>query len=369
MMKKIIALIKVIVFIVLFSMIFLYVNEVVGFKQLTLPWNMTNKITGLRNEPKNTMDVMYFGSSHMYCSINPVVMWEEAGIPSYSFATQQQPVWISYHYMKEALKYQKPKVMVLDVLMTKQQEDYSAEGINRTAIDLLPMSLNRIAMIQASVPKGERASYVINFIKYHSRWQELKEEDWAWANAKFFGEEEEMPPQSVGPSILSPFSTDPLKGYVMLDKISPITEKANLEEVTDQRQLTDKTTHYLQKIIDLTEEEGIQLVLYKAPSTATAEEKEYFNAVEEIAKVNAIPFIDYNMLYEEIGLDQEKDFYDKGHVNYVGAEKVTKHFTKFLQEHVELTDRRTEDKYANWKDSVAYYKSEKEARPLKMVEK
>ena len=345
-MKKWTRILKVIVFSGLFLSIFLYLNQVVSFKQLTKPWDMTHKVRGLTNEPPYTMDVMYFGSSHMYSSINPVLVWEEIGVPSYSFATRQQPLWITYHYMKEALKYQKPKVMVLDLLMTKQQEDYSEEGVNRTAIDLLPMSLNRLQMIQASVKEEERWSYYINFIKYHSRWKELKEEDWD------FGWMEK---------------TDPLKGYVMLDKITPIKDREDITSVTEKKPLSEKTEKYLLKIIELCKKEGINLVFYKAPSNATQEEKAYFNTVEAIAKENNIPFIDYNEYYDILGLDIENDFYDKGHVNYIGSEKVTKHFAQFLKEHFELEDKRNDKAYANWNEAVTYYNGEKEQRPLTLI--
>ncbi len=333
-MQRVTTIVKGVIFTLIFSVMFLYANEVVRLKQLVLPWNMTTKITGLRYEPRDTMDVMYFGSSHMYCSINPVEMWDTYGIRSYQFATQQQPLWITYHYIKEALKYQKPKVIVLDILMTKQQTDYSEEGVNRTAIDLLPQSYNRLAMIQAAVPQGERGSYIINFIKYHSRWQELKAEDWAWANSKFFG----VP---SGDPHWDPRATDPLKGYVALDKVTPMPEMIDLTSVTDEAPLTDKVSDYLQRIIDLANEEGIALVFYKAPSNATPEEKAYFNTVEAIASAAGIPFIDYNVHYDTIGLDVATDFYDKGHVNTVGASKVTKHFGAYLQTHFNLPDGRT----------------------------
>lgn len=338
--------VKVIAFSMLIILLFSYINQVMRLKQLEEPWDMSIKINGLRNERRNTIDVMYFGSSQMYCSINPVVMWETAGIPSYSYATQQQPFWISYHYMKEALKYQSPKVVVLDIYMAKQQEDYTEEGINRTAIDLLPMSLNRIDMINVAVPKEERISYYINFLKYHSRWADLVKEDFDLSYLR---------------------KTDPLKGYVMLDKITPIAYRDNLEGYNTTKSLTTKNMLYLEKIIELSREENFQLVLYKAPSTASKEEKAYFNAVENIAKANRIPYIDYNMLYDEVGLDMAKDFYDKGHVNYIGAEKVTIHFANYLKSSFNLEDKRQDAKYNKWQEAVVYYQEQKENRPLTVV--
>ena len=61
-----------------------------------------------------SIDVMFYGSSHTYSDINPAVLWEEAGIPSYDLAGSLQPLWNTYYYMKESLKYQRPKVMVVE---------------------------------------------------------------------------------------------------------------------------------------------------------------------------------------------------------------------------------------------------------------
>ena len=46
---------------------------------------------------------------------------EETGLNSYNFATQQQPLWISYYYMKESLKYQKPKYFLRDLKLHHYQ--------------------------------------------------------------------------------------------------------------------------------------------------------------------------------------------------------------------------------------------------------
>ncbi|MGL5677045.1 MAG: hypothetical protein ACRDDX_11565, partial [Cellulosilyticaceae bacterium] len=211
-----------------------------------------------------------------------------------------------------------------------------------------PMSLNRMALIRASVPPSERAMYHLGFIKYHSRWKELKDEDYDLSYLK---------------------DTDPLKGYVMLGKTQPIEDREDISKFTRADKLSDKTYEYVQKIIRLAQEEDIRLVFYKAPSNATKQEKAYFNMVKRMAKEERIPYIDYNMLYEEIGLDPTYDFYDKGHVNYVGAEKVTRHFAAYLQETFNLPNRKGEEAYESWDACVDYYYKTREETPITPVEK
>ncbi|MDF2820522.1 MAG: hypothetical protein K0R15_963 [Clostridiales bacterium] len=73
-------------------------------------------------------------------------------------------------------------------------------------------------------------------------------------------------------------------------------------------------------------EKGIELLLIKSPSNPSKEEQMLYNSVDKFAKEYGVEFINYNLLYEEIGIDIDKDFYDKGHLNEAGAKKFTTYF-------------------------------------------
>ena len=96
------------------------------------------------NLKKNSLDIIFFGSSHSYASFYPDVIEEETNLKSYNFATQQQPIYITYHYMIEALKSQRPKYFVLETLMTSIDDEYATEGVNRDALDKMKLSKNKI---------------------------------------------------------------------------------------------------------------------------------------------------------------------------------------------------------------------------------
>ena len=101
-------------------------------------------VTSFYSEKKNSLDVIFFGSSHSYATFSPKIIQEYSNLNSYNFATQQQPIYITYYYMIEALKYQKPKYFVLDIRMLAVDEDYATEGVTRDAIDKMKISLNKI---------------------------------------------------------------------------------------------------------------------------------------------------------------------------------------------------------------------------------
>ena len=78
----------------------------------------------------NTVDVLVLGSSHAFEGVNTGVLWDDAGISSYILAGSIQPMWNTYYYLKEALKYQTPKLIVLDVYSTIMKEDYSDDSVH-----------------------------------------------------------------------------------------------------------------------------------------------------------------------------------------------------------------------------------------------
>lgn len=310
-MKNLKRILAALLFLTIFAGLFLWTSDLLMHKQIEGRWNMTAKVAGFYNEEPFSFDVLFFGSSHMYCSVDPAVFYEETGLSSYVFATQQQPIWITYHYMTEALKTQTPALMAVETHMAVIREDYLDEGTNHSAIDPIPLSLNKWEMIRASVPEGEQRYYLFHIMKYHERWEELKEADFVRSYET---------------------GRDPDGGYVRLTSAAIDLKQEDVSSVTEARTLTDKNILYLNKIIDLAEENGVRLVLFKAPSNATAEEKGYYNGVAEIAAARGIEYIDYNddRLYKEVGLDLKSDFYDQRHLNESGMRKFVAHFGPFL---------------------------------------
>ena len=68
----------------------------------------------LYQQPGNTVDVLVAGSSVAYSGTNTNVLWEAYGISSYDLCGAEQPFWSTYYQLKEALRLQRPKLIVLD---------------------------------------------------------------------------------------------------------------------------------------------------------------------------------------------------------------------------------------------------------------
>lgn len=326
------ALLHAIAFSLLFLVLFAGVSHVLQRKSLVEPWNMTTKIAGFYNEPEQEFEVLFFGSSHAYASFQPLTLYQETGIKSYVFATQKQPIWATYHYMVEAFKTQQPALAVVEVNMIPDQNQYLDEGTNHSYLDDLPFSRNKLELIWATAPEGERAPYVVPFIKYHTRWEEM-----GWSDLTYRASTQR----------------DPLRGYVLLPDTDKVPEQDDLSQVTAST-IPEKNRFYLEQIVELCAEKGIELWLVKAPSNPRADQQAGILAVEAWTKANGIVFDDFNRSVDEIGLDATV-FYDQNHLDGTGAERFTRWFAKLLQERYPLLQATPDD--ALWQADLAQQQS------------
>lgn len=278
-------------------------------------------------QESNSIDVMCFGSSHIFENVNTGVLWDEYGMASFNLCGSVQPLWNTYYYMKEALKTQSPKVMVLDVYGAVQTSKYTDDSRIIKNNYGLKLSMDKINSIKASAPKEKWLPYMLEYPTYHSRYTELSRTDFEkhlgiknWENWKGFGINT---------------ATTPL-------------QRPNVSNITEKVELMEKTETYLRKIIQLSKDNQIPLVLIKTPYSVSEDEQVYYNKVSDIAKEYHVPFINYNLLYDEIGVDFLSDFADASHLNHRGNTKFTNTIGKYLKENYMIPDRREDKGYESY---------------------
>lgn len=302
-MKK---LARFIAFLVCAAIIFSGLDQLFVRKSLYGWWNITTKVNSFFNAEPDSLDVVYCGSSHAYCSFNPLVIWEQTGLSSHVVATQRQPLWATYYYIREAIDRQHPQAVVLDCYTASKNDEYTDSATNYILADDYPFGINKLLLIKAAAPPWERFELLFKFTKYHSRWSELTADDFGY-----------------NPHTLN----DWLSGYCMLTGIRSAAEKPSVATVPPIP-LSEKNADYLERIIKLCEDSGTRLIILKTPSNESNEERGYYNSVAELANRYGIGFIDYNDYYEQIGIDMSTDFFDAAHLNHRGADKFSRYFAK-----------------------------------------
>lgn len=324
-------------FLALLTLILVPLSRLLARKSLALPWNTTTKISGFYNEEQDQFEVMFFGSSHAYAAFTPLELWEETGVKSYVFATQQQPLWATYTYIKEALKTQSPSLVVVECRMAFGDQEYYDKGVNFSYMDDIPLSWNKAELALRSVPDTEgRLALLFNFMMYHDRWSDLDRQDFTFRRGEL---------------------RDPYKGYVLLPPREEPRPRPDIEAVAERTPLLEKNRHWLEEIVRLCREEGVALWLVKTPSNLELEEKALLNTVEDFAAENGVPFRDFNEDYAEMGLSEDM-FHDEHHLDVFGASRFTRFFARALEEG--WPELRTDWKDPAWEADMAVYQEELE---------
>ena len=288
-------------------------------------------------EDKNH-DVIFIGDCEVYENFSPKVLWEDYGINSYIRGSAQQLIWQSYYLLEDTLRYEKPKVVIFNVLAMKYDEPQK-EAYNRMTLEGMKWSTSKVRSIEASMTSTERMlDYVFPILRYHSRWEELGEEDVQYM-----------------------FGTEPVShnGYYMRIDVKAAENVPEGNILADYR-FGENAYLYLDKMTQLCRENDIQLVLVKAPSLYPYWYEQWEEQIEEYADENGLLYINFLELTDETGLDFSQDTYDGGlHLNLSGAEKITEYLGEVLQEECNLTDRRGEEELAKvWTEKITAYEEE-----------
>lgn len=278
---------------------------------------------------KDTLDVLCMGSSHGYSAFQPNTLWNEYGVASYVLCSQRQTAASTYYLLKEALKYQKPKVLLLESYYFFSDKKYTDEAALRMGFDGVRMSEVKWDMVHDFLDDrslGGKLSYYLPFLKYHGRWDDLRNYDF--------------------------HSKDFLKGSIMDAEIYPMKEPRLPKK---GGKISDTVYEYFEKIETLCQKNDIQLVLFTAPYGYENEtafksymKKQRINITLEsyLAQKN-IPYI-YFQKGNKAGIDYDMDFRDYAHLNIHGALKITEYLGKYMNERYSLPDHRQEDKYQSW---------------------
>lgn len=344
--------IKDIVFLILLVIMLLVVNNIFILKgeyPNSINWQLKQSESvlgevwnGYYAKDRNTIDMLFFGTSTMYCAVDNNLLYHDYGITSYDLSGNQQKLAYTYYYLKEALQYQHPSVVFIEVHSGILKEEVTSTVSAHYQFDYMRNGLVKQELMENTIIESPQ-SIEFPFLDYHSRWQELSENDFTY----LISDKKNL---LNGHFIYYPTLTCKEAGA------PPICEKSD-------KTLNDlgfyETQEYLDKIVELCEEENITCVLFKIPcSYDLLYDEEYYSnyldAVALYAEEKHIQFWDFNQEYEEIGLDLAKDSVDGFHFNLEGSIKFTKYLGETINQNIDIYDRRGVEGYEEWDTAFEY---------------
>lgn len=308
-------------------------------------------------------DVLFLGDCEVYENISPVKLWEQYGITSWIRGSAQQLIPQSYYLLEEMLDHEKekPKAVVLSVAAMQEIEQVN-ETYNRMTLDGMRWSKHKLGAVLNTAMEGEHLTeYVFPLLRFHSRWSDLGPDDFRYLFRR-------------------PAATH--NGYYLRADVRPAAEFPE-ERRPRNPQFSEKGMDYLERIRRRCEEEGITLVLFKAPSLYPAWHDEWNQQIEAYASAHGLLYVNALADMEKTGIDFATDTYDSGlHMNVYGAEKMAAYLGPILKEAAHLPDRR-EDPPAGgtqenagqtalrelWEKKTEFYEEAKAAQEREFAEK
>lgn len=292
-------------------------------------------------QKRNSVDVVLVGSSHIFINVNIGTLWDEYGMAGFNFCSGDQAMWNSYYFIKEALKTQKPCLVVLDLNGMLHTIDYQYPGrIVYSTFGFRP-SQDKIRSIMTSAPKGTRPQYLLGFPMYHTRYTELNDLDFFPSHGSYSGV-----PHAWNNTVIS---YDYWKGHGVERMSATNAQMRPLGFETDEAgELTPKVEKYFRMICALCRDKGVPLLLIKTPYVTNINDTKVFNRAAQIAAKYDIPFVNFNYYIDDIGMDYSTHYADGVHMNYKGDRVFSQYLGAYIKARYGIPDRRDEKNYESY---------------------
>lgn len=315
-------------------------------------WPSTSTFNGFYKMKKNSVDVIFIGSSVAVNAFNPQQIYNEYGIRSYNLGSEQQSLLLSYYWIKEAFRFQTPKVVVVDLnFLRKQHPDdpiNTFESMTRKCIDPMRWSSVKVEAVHdiaarsrefdadaANVGYVEQSemSYYLPNIRFHSRWDSgLVSEDFDY----YLCNKSEL----KGWSTLIYYS-DPERNPFEVYKYSQSDDRSEVDPTQEE---------YVKKIGELCRDNKAKLILVNLPGSMTAG---FDNACQSLASDIGADYYNYceQSIYDQIDVHVPKECVI-GHSNFWGSVKLSRFTGKLLSVRYQISPVRDEQ-YEETKDFYA----------------
>ena len=253
-------------------------------------------------------DVIFIGDCEVYENFSPITMWEKYGITSYIRGSAQQLIRMTL----DGMRWSSSKWNSIFASMTQEEKEKEAVF-----------------------------SYLVPLLRDHDRWSQLTMDDFTYWFSR-------------------PQVSD--NGYLMQTGVKPLGDP-HVEKPLADYSFGENSWYYLDKMVQLCNSKGVQLVLIKAPALSPVWWPQWDEQIEAYAKEKDLLYINMLDHQEEMGIDWSTDTYDTGlHLNVYGAEKAAAWFGKVLQEQCQIPDRRSDAEIsALWAEKTEVYHARKTA--------
>ncbi|MDR2649439.1 MAG: hypothetical protein LBB94_06950 [Clostridiales bacterium] len=281
---------------------------------------------------KNSLDMLFIGSSHSYCTFSPALIDRALGTESFQFGMPLQHPDSSYFTLKEALATQSPSVVVMELYWDVLNRDFEIKQADTLFQAFDNEDLKR-AYIKEIFPWNEKIKYAFPFIRYQQDFLTYENSRLTDYIESRFGlkRKAETP---IGEERYD------YRGFMYCDYVIPESKFGAQNQYSkfdgQKWKFSNVQQGYLEKIIGVCRSNDIRLLFVTAPVAPVSIEKmrrydAVHSAVSAFAQKNKIPYLDFNTENQAKNLFENKHFRDDAHLNYSGVTIADAYFADWVK--------------------------------------
>ena len=329
--KRIYGILKLIIFLAILIICLIIIDDILKRKD-------TEQTMADFFSQENDFDVLFFGSSHVRDGIYPMKLWNDYGIVSYNLSKSAERIATTYYSILLTLEATNPQLIVVDTYCIFDNQKFDNHEKTHGSLDAYKISLKKYMAIKDLFDEENlletEMEYLFSFSLYHSRWNELTEEDFENISKYEKGAESKI-------------------------NIAIPSETSNFDDVEIYSGEENINMEYLRKIIEYCKENNIEILLTYLPYIADDDQISQSKYVQQIADeydVNYINFLSMDLVNYNTDLF---NIYDSnklnGHLNVSGARKVTDYIGQYIMANYDIEDQRENEEYSFWYEDYDEY--------------
>lgn len=335
---------KGVVFLLCVILILIYINIIFSFPSGEAADGSKEKWNTFYAMEEDTLDAVYLGTSSVDRYWISPQAWKETGMAVYPFAISSISSVFLQPMMEEVLKTQDVQLFIIDIRTFTNDADDITDTRMRRVTDNMKWSSTKLEALEEGFEyasygsndiDSDDLSWYIPFLKYHQRWNaDLNLDD-----------------------LISIYPTTDYGGYAAYQpKVFTSVPQKNPNMSTKKMDLEEESALELAELLEYCDTLDCQILFVDAPYVMTKEQREKSNTIASVIKDAGYPLLEFNTeeYYEKLDLDFSRDYYDKRHVNYLGAVKYTRVFSRYLEKNYNLEEYQNAEDPDYW--STAYDK-------------
>jgi hypothetical protein len=340
--------IRAVIFLAVLIGLLWWIDKTLRFEATKANLLITRRFNEMYTDTEDTWDGILLGTSDVDRAWAAPLAYEEYGMTAYPMSTDAGPFVLIPNLIEEVLKRQDLSFVVVE-LHGVSDENLDTDSVKiRRVTDNMRRSANWLDTISTGIeyleqyspemiPYGDsallRLSYYFPLIQFHSR---LMTDSFSW--------------KDIDPG------TTKMKGVFTAVSCYQ-TRRVSLTAQETYPDIQPRQQELIDAVIDCAEEHGLQLLFLNVATDLSETTQSSIAAAVRYVQEQGYPVLDLGSaeVLSASGLDGESDFFDESHLNALGAHKFTPFLAQWIEEQVELSDHRGDERYQSWEDAAENY--------------